>query len=80
MSVLNRAFESARKKNFKVVFPEDTDQRMIDAAKFLEKENLAKIIWLDRLKPSKVHDFFEIFEKAIFTFIIPESANSIPCV
>ena len=56
MSVLNRAFESARKKNFKVVFPEDTDQRMIDAAKFLEKENLAKIIWLDRLKPSKVHE------------------------
>ena len=46
MSVLNRAFESARKKNYKVVFPENNDQRMIDAAKFLEKENLATIIWL----------------------------------
>ena len=51
MSVLNRAFESARKKNFKVVFPEDSGQRKIDAAKFLEKENLAKIFWLFRLNP-----------------------------
>ena len=56
MSVLNRAFESARKKNYKVVFPENNDQRMIDAAKFLEKENLAKIIWLDNLKPTKAHE------------------------
>ena len=39
-----------REKNFKIVFPENDDNRIIEAANFLSKEKLAKIIWLDDCK------------------------------
>ena len=52
MQVLDRAFDIARKKNYKIVFPENDDERIVDAAKFLSKERLAEIIWLDNSKLS----------------------------
>ena len=52
MQVLDRAFDIARKKNYKIVFPENDDERIVEAANFLSKENLAEIIWIDNLKLS----------------------------
>ena len=52
MQVLDRAFDIARKKNYKIVFPENDDERIVDAAKFLSREKLAEIIWLDNSKLS----------------------------
>ena len=37
MQVLDRAFDIARKKNYKIVFPENDDERIVDAAKFLSR-------------------------------------------
>ena len=55
MQVLDRAFDIAREKNFKIVFPENDDNRVIEAANFLLKEKLAKIIWLDDCKITSDH-------------------------
>ena len=55
MLLLDRAFETARKKNYKIVFPERDDQRIFDAAKFLTKEKLAKIVWLENTRITSSH-------------------------
>ena len=47
MQVLDKAFDIARKKNYKIVFPEKDDKRVFEAASYLSSEKLAQIVWLD---------------------------------
>ncbi len=47
MQVLDKAFDIARKKNYKIVFPEKDDKRVFEAASYLSTEKLAQIVWLD---------------------------------
>jgi phosphate acetyltransferase len=55
MQVLDRAFDIAREKNYKIVFPENNDNRIIEAANFIMKEKLAEIIWLDDCEVTSDH-------------------------
>ena len=45
MLLLDRAFETARKKNYKIVFPEKDDQESPRRAPGAEKETLSPMKW-----------------------------------
>ena len=45
----------ARKKNYKIVFPEKDDKRVFEAASYLSAEKLAQIVWLDEKQITPEH-------------------------
>lgn len=55
MQVLDKAFDIARKKNYKIVFPEKDDKRVFEAASYLSTEKLAQIVWLDEKQITPEH-------------------------
>ena len=55
MQVLDKAFDIARKKNYKIVFPEKDDKRVFEAASYLSTEKLAQIVWLEEKQITPEH-------------------------
>jgi phosphate acetyltransferase len=61
--ILKKIYQKARSRLMTVVLPESKDQRILQAADFVEKEGLAKVILLDRekLEKEKIEKFAEEF-------------------
>ena len=47
MSALDRAFDIAKAKKPRVVFPERFDERVVRAVEIVRNEGLAEPVWLD---------------------------------
>ena len=63
MQVLDKAFDIARKKNYKIVFPEKDDKRVFEAASYLSSEKLAQIVWLDEKQITPEHVSTILFQR-----------------
>lgn len=63
MDIINRIRDKAKTKLKTIVLPEYTDPRVIEAAKIIEKENLAKVLLLtkDKINPKDKERYIQEF-------------------